>query len=308
MQLGLQYLDGCKASLQRHTQMFYFLFCTIPLSIALFVVGVIFNRCAGRVRNERVSCQSAGPPIDKSPSTIPDMNNLVRCVCRSHCLTFNSETQTYEGEGHLIPKSTAANHRQDDLLPQTLDTFTENVATQVLSRSSPPEVLNHHHPHLGIRNQDVGFHDQPPPDDFYLAVEAEIAYRCGWTPTNCSLAFAVAPPLTLKYRHPSTSEMRTPNREPYALDPRNTANAAYLENESRLCEILRGLERRQVSDLRDRLLTRLYEGLEKMEFHKEMEWNRQRAGSIAQHHGYSVVDTGTRNFLVTKTPSSMCSG
>jgi hypothetical protein len=222
------------------------------------------------------------------------MSRLVRCTCRSYCLTFDPETQTYEGEGELVPHSTAANHRKDDLLSQTLDTFTENVATQVLSYSPPPELLNQHPPRPGFHDQNTppGSHNQPPPD-IYFALQAETVYRCTWTPVNHSLVFAVGPSPALRYQYPSTSEICTPNREPYALHPRNVANEAYLENESRLCEILMALERRSVSDIRDRLLARVYEGLAMMERHKETEWNRQRAGSIARHHGYSVVDTGT---------------
>ena len=66
-------------------------------------------------------------------------------------------------------------------------------------------------------------------------------HRCVWAPTNFSLVFVVEPSPTLQYRSSSTSELHTPNRELYALDPKNRANAAYLENESRLCEILQSL-------------------------------------------------------------------
>ena len=230
------------------------------------------------------------------------MSRLTRCTCRSHCLSFNPETQTYEGEGELVSKSTATNHRRDDLLSHTLGAFTKNVATQVLGRSPPPESesFNHYSLHSEFGDQNTGFCDQPPLDDFYFALEAETTYRCTWAPINPSLVFVVNPSPTHQYRYPSTSEMRTPNREPYALDPGNATNAAYLENESRLCDMLRALERRPVSDARDHLLVRVYEGLEKMGIHKETEWNRQRARSIARHHGYSVVDTGTCGFLVAQ--------
>jgi len=234
------------------------------------------------------------------------MNRLVICTCRSYCLTFDPETQSYGGEGKLVTKSTAANHRRDDLQSQALDAFTERVATQVLNYSPPPEFLNHS-PHSGSHDQNTpppGFHDQPPPDDFYFAVETEIVYRCPWAPIDQSLVFAVELSPTLQYRHPSASEIYTPNREPHALDPGMIANAAYLENESRLCEIAKALGRRPTSDLRDRLLARVYEGLTMMERHKETEWNRQRAGSIARHHDYSVVDTGTCKVWLPETPLS----
>jgi len=222
------------------------------------------------------------------------MSRLVQCTCRSHCLAFNSETQSYEGEGVLIPKTTAANHRQDDLLSQTLDAFTENVATEVLNYSAPPPEVHHSsHPRSNDqRSPPPGLHDQPHPDDLFSVLQAETVYRCTWAPINHSLVFSMPPPPTLQYQYPPTSKAHVPNRKPYSLDPGNVANSVYLENESRLYEILRALGRRPVSDARDCLLSRVYEGLVMMERHKEVEWNRQRAGSLARHHGYSVVDAG----------------
>ena len=210
------------------------------------------------------------------------MPYLVWCTCRSHCLTFNPETQSYEGEGGLVPKSTAANHRQDDLQFRILDTVTESVATQVLNYSPSTEFCS----------QALGSHNQPSPDCLYFVLEAEVAHRCGWAPINHSLAFAADPSPTLQYQYPSIPQLRMPNRGPYALDPTNPTNSTYLENESRLCEIFVTLERRSASDSKDRLVARVHEGLLAMERHKETEWNRQRVGSIARSHGYSVVDTG----------------
>lgn len=230
------------------------------------------------------------------------MSRMVRCACRSHCLTFNPETQSYEGEGQLVPKSTAANHRQDDFQSQALDNFTQQVATQVLSYTPPPKFFDDHPPNPGPHQQPTapfGFHDQSHLDDFYFALEAETACRCTWAPINQSLVFGSDPPPTLSYLRPSASEI-TPNREPYHLHPQKSVNRAYLENESRLCEILVALERRPSSDVRDRLLTRVFEGLGMMDHHKEAEWNRQRAGSIAHHHGYSTVDTGANTLLVSQ--------
>ena len=228
------------------------------------------------------------------------MSRVVRCTCRSHCLTFNPETQSYEGDGVLVTKSTAANHRQDDLLPQNLDTFTEDVATQVLGYSPLPEPIDHHSLNPGQNTAPLRFHDQPLPDDFYFAVEVEVASRSDWAPMNHSLVFASDPSPTLSYQRLSAPEVRTLNREPYGLHPQISGNKAYLENESRLHEILMALKRRPVSDVRDRLLARVYEGLATMDHHKESEWNRQRAKSIARHHGYSVVDTGAYNTLVSQ--------
>ena len=170
---------------------------------------------------------------------------------------------------------------------QTLDVFTENVATHVLDQQLP-------HPRSNDQpSYSPGFHNQGHRDDLYFVLEEEINYRCTWAPINHSLVFIAEPSPSLQYQYPLVSRLHTPNREPYALDPRNTANAPYLENESRLYEILRTLERRPVLDVWDRLFTRVYEGLAMMERHKELEWNRQRTGSVARRHGYGVVDTGT---------------
>jgi len=240
-------------------------------------------------------------PVTSDPQRVflpVSMSRLVRCTCRSHCLIFNPQTQSYEGEGGLVPKSTASNHLQDDLRFQTLDAFTESVATRVLSYSPPTGFSNQYTPPPGSCNQ-------PPPDDLYSVLEVETAYRCTWAPINHSLVFAADPSPTLPYRYPSILQLHTPNREPYALDPANPANAAYLENESRLCEILVTLGRGPVSEGRDRLTARVHEGFLAMELHKEKEWNRQRAGSIARDHGYSVVDTGPLVPCLPEIPLSL---
>lgn len=207
----------------------------------------------------------------------------------------------------MIPKSTAANHWRDDLRFQNLDAFTEEVAKQVLNFSPPAEFQNQHPLPPVFHDQQTpppGSHRQPSSDDLYFVLEAETGYRCTWAPINHSLVFAMDPPPSLQYRRPSASEIHVPNREPYSLHPSNIANAAYLENESRLCEILVSLGRQPASDARDRLTARVHEGLAIMEHHKETEWNRQRTGSIARHHGYSVVDTGMYDILVFRNMRS----
>ena len=213
------------------------------------------------------------------------MDRLVRCRCKSHCLTFNSETQSYEGEGGLVPRSTAANHREDDLCFPTLDSFTEDVATRVLDHPAVTE------PHNQVTPASEP-HNNPPQDDLYFVLETETAYRCTWAPINHSLVFATDPSPALQYQHPSIAQLHTPNSGPYALDTMNPTNTAYLQNESRLCELLVVLERQPASHARDRLIARVHEGFSTMGRHKEMEWNRQRAGMVARHHGYGVVDTG----------------
>ena len=206
------------------------------------------------------------------------MGRLIWCTCKTHCLRFNPETQSYEGEGQLIPKSTAANHQLDDRLSQTLDNLAENVAARVLGRSLPPDAA-----------EEVAY---SPTDDHNFALEAEILRRCTWTLGSNPLVFAVDPSPSLEYLHPAASEMHICNHGPYALLPGNRANTAYLENESRLCEILVGLNRRHPTDIQESMLTKVHKGLVSMRRHKEMEWNRQRTWLIARSHGYSVVNTG----------------
>jgi len=229
------------------------------------------------------------PPIDSlippTPQTSSQMSRLVWCTCRSHCLRFNPETQSYEGEGHLIPKSTAANHQLDDRLSQTLDNFAANVATQILGPSPPSDAAEEM--------------TDSSTDDHNFVLETEILQRRTWTLGNQPLAFAIDPSPSLEYQYPAASEMHICNRGPYALLPENVANTAYLENESRLCEILVELDRRHPTDGRELMLTKVHEGLIAMRRHKEMEWNRQRTWSIARFHGYSVVVTGepTRTYI-----------
>lgn len=57
----------------------------------------------------------------------------------------------------------------DDLTSQALDSFTENIATQVLNYSySPPPELDDEDP------PPLGFHGQLPPSDvLYFVLEAE---------------------------------------------------------------------------------------------------------------------------------------
>ncbi|KAF9786236.1 hypothetical protein BJ322DRAFT_1020315 [Thelephora terrestris] len=169
-------------------------------------------------------------------------------------------------EGGLVSKSTAANHRRDDLRLQTLDTFTKNVATHVLNHTPPAEPQAQHLPPPVSNDQSshpFDFHAQAHLDDLYFMLEAETSHRCTWAPINHSLVFALSPSPTLQYRYPSTSEAGMPNRQPYALDLEKRENAAYLENEGRLCEILRVLKQHTVSHTRDCLLARNWSGIVK---------------------------------------------
>jgi hypothetical protein len=205
------------------------------------------------------------------------MSRLVHCTCKSYCLEFNPTTQSYEGEGHLIPKSTAANHQLDDTLSETLDNFTTNVAARVLRYSPPPN--------------DAEEVEHLSKDDHTFVLQAEILRRCTWTLGSHSLVFAVDPSPSVDYQYPALDKTHVSNRGPHALLPENTANTVFLENESRLCEILMELNRAHSILGREFMLAKVHEGLATMRRHKEVEWNRQRTCSIARFHGYCVVDT-----------------
>ena len=204
------------------------------------------------------------------------MSRLVRCTCKSYCLEFNPETQSFEGEGHLIPKSTAANHRRDDQLPETLDDLAANVASRVLRCPAPP---------------DESLEPPPKTHAHAFALENEILRRCTRSFGNHPLVFAENPSPTVEYQYPAVDETYICNRGPHALLPGNIANTAFLENESRLCEILRELDKQHSIGGREFMLDKVQEGLVRMRRHKEMEWNRQRIVPLASTYGYGVVDT-----------------
>ena len=206
------------------------------------------------------------------------MKTLVLCTCRSHCTTFDYSTQTFVGPGHLIPKSTALAHRKDDFRIENLDNFSGNIASHVLQHDPPPEIPD---THLPTTSQQELF-----------VLEMEVIDRAMWTPAGQALVFAIDPPSELEYQYPRVSEVHLANHGPHALDPNKRSNALYLENESRLCEILSRL--RVLTPKTDEAVgveDKVYEGLRRMRRHKETEWNRQKRHSIVRQHGYAVVDS-----------------
>lgn len=207
------------------------------------------------------------------------MSRLVRCTCKAHCLEFDHGTQSYQGRGVLVPKSTAQRHRFDDLLAEQIDNTTKIVARHVL-RHDPPADPVEGVPHVAV-----------PYEAFHL--ETEIASRCSWTPSDRPLVFATTPDLNFKYQYPPPSEVHLPNHGTHALHPSDRANRQFLENESRLCEILINLERRPLSSrVGVTLADRVHEGLLRMRRHKETEWDRQKRWSIARSQGFAVVESG----------------
>ena len=179
----------------------------------------------------------------------------------------------------MVPSSTAQRHRFDDLLTEQIDKTAETVASRVLGHDPPVE------PAEGVS------HGVSPYETFHL--EIEVASRCSWTPSDRPLIFATTPDSSVEYQYPPPSEVYLPNHGTHALHPDDRSNRLFLENESRLCEILINLQRRPLSgDVEATLADRAHEGLLRMRRHKEVEWGRQRTWTIARSHGFAVVESG----------------
>lgn len=213
----------------------------------------------------------------------------VFCTCKSHCTTYNHNTGAYDG-GQVINKSTAYRHRQDDNRSANLDRFAHHVASSILDEP----------PGLGLTYPSNQFFSLSPLQTATLpgeviTLEGEIRDRISWTATSRPLIFATDPVPDLDFENPLNSRHYIPNNGPYTLHPLNPNNIAFIENESRLYEIIENLktdtppvEREILEDLDDMVTT----GLHRMMEHKRSEWERQRWKTRAIAQGYVVVDTG----------------
>lgn len=131
------------------------------------------------------------------------------------------------------------------------------------------------------------------PSKLLHSPEGEIRDRISWTGTP--LVFAIDPVPDLDFESPLSSSRYVPNDGPHLLHPSNTTNIPFIENESRLYEILENLsacalpvDQGVLDDLTDMVITVLY----RMMDHKRFEWERQRWKTRAIKQGYTVVSTG----------------
>jgi hypothetical protein len=209
----------------------------------------------------------------------------VLCRCRSHCTRYDPSTGIYVGPGVPIPSKTAGRHALEDQLAEAAKNF--NGTSDPRSDSPAPPA--------GGGAFEV---DDPSQEELY-ALEAEIAGRTVWSPTDHPLVFLTEPGPSQGFVLPNPSEIHLSNHGPHALDPTHHSNIAYIENEMRLCEILVQLRelRHSGTPLED-LEEKVSEGLARMWRHKEVEWSRRRYRSVAIHHGIPVVETGMFPFLV----------
>ena len=216
------------------------------------------------------------------------MKNVL-CTCKTYCTTYNQNTRDYDG-GQVISRSTAYRHRMDDNRSATLDSFSRHVASSILNET----------PGLGLVHPSNEASNISPLQTTALpgeltTLEGEIRDRISWTPTSTPLVFAINPVPDTDFENPLTFTQYIPNSGPHLLNPSNPRNISFLENESRLYEILGNLRtgtlpiyQEALEDLVDMVTT----GLDRMMEHKKSEWERQRWKTRAIVQGYTVVNTG----------------
>lgn len=209
------------------------------------------------------------------------MSRVVLCRCKSHCTRYDASTATYVGPGVDVPSNTARRHAQEDQRAEALENFIGRLRPH--DRDQPDVFPSPEHT----------WNTHTPSEEEFHTLQKEITERSTWSPTDRPLVFATIPGPMQEFVYPDASEIRIANHGPHALDPTNHANTAYIENETRLCELLDHLrELVRFGDSRVQLEEEVYGGLSQMWAHKEAEWNRRRYRSVAAHHGFPVVCTG----------------
>ena len=213
----------------------------------------------------------------------------VFCTCKTHCATYNHETGAYEG-GELVTRPTASRHRLDDNRSSTKDSFARQVASSILDetqRIGPIQAVNE-----AVSPSPLQTAALPR---IVTTIEGEIRDRISWTAFGKPLAFATDPVPDLDFTNYLDSPGYFPNSGKHVLHPLNPQNFAFIENESRLYEILGilrvdilGVNQEVLDDLADKVIL----GQRRMMEHKRSEWGRQRMKTRAIAEGHAVVNTG----------------
>jgi hypothetical protein len=212
----------------------------------------------------------------------------VFCTCKSHCTTYNQGTGTYYG-GDFVTKIVAHRHRLDDNRSATLHDSTDHASSSILNDTPGPELLRPCTDAPILSSQIAALPAE------VTTLEGEIRDRISWTATARPLVFAVDPVPDVEFKSPLASPRYIPNHGPQALNPSNHNNVAFIENESRLYEIVGSLRMGVFAvdqELLDDLLEKVSTGQYRMMEHKRCEWERQRSRSRAIEKGYIVVNTG----------------
>ena len=123
-----------------------------------------------------------------------------------------------------------------------------------------------------------------------------------------SLVFTSDPRQGGEYQRSPPETMTAANVEPFALVPTHPSNAPILAYENTLHDMANWLRRlptmndQRLEGVRASLLEDSYQGLNRVQSQKELEWNRQRAGipSLSDvDHG--VVSTGTSYYDISNS-------
>jgi hypothetical protein len=222
---------------------------------------------------------------------MPD--DLVQCDCRSACHHQYPE----------MTRGTRANHRKDDRIVAIQATLDQRHA-QPHPYTTPQQRQSH--PHMPIRNVRFQTNTAPvtnlqlgaaisqstpqvsAPDQHSLEqslsartiaalelMEAEIRARSHLTITSLAtpLIFVNKPSEHGPYKY---QLLHVPNTGLYRLDSKARINAAFLEHETRLWELLGLAHLMSPSRRKDELEDRIWREIDRTSMDKELHWNQQR--------------------------------
>lgn len=190
--------------------------------------------------------------------------------------------------GELVNRSTAFQHRKDDTRSRDLGDFATRVASTILDEGSRLGLSHHQHNVSTLSSLTA---EELPHE--LLTIEREVNGRVTWAPTIWALVFVADPVPDQDFEDPLSSPGYIPNSGPHALRSSHQRNLAFIENESRLFEIIYHLcSLTGHSEKREALTDMAVTGLQKMIRHKQREWDRQRKAMSEIKNGYTVVHTG----------------
>lgn len=214
----------------------------------------------------------------------PDENSgrrpkTVLCKCR-RCGTFNPLTNLYEG-GKMISRSSRDNHVRDDKLQNAMraSTFPDGHQNNgsASQQNTPPDHTQS---------------DSARRETWINLIEREVQWysELPVTSPTVPLVFLHDPALNGEYSWPSDEELFRANYGLHALKVKPRANAAFLETESRFCELITTLRAGPQTDLAvSALIDRLYDELGRLCYEKELQWAQQRSHLTP---GPPLVNTG----------------
>lgn len=228
-------------------------------------------------------------------SSYPDPSKKSKtclCTCRSHCTTYNASTNSYEGNGNMLPRGTRDNHLRDDKRLAT-----QERTTSPSWRSRIPSFRRR-----SLRPSSVEVEPPPlsPPSvedanlNFIRLLKDELLWYCELplSSPHRPLQFIHDPASNDQYATPPGEELLHPNAGLYALRLDCPCNTALLATESRLCEMVSLLTAMDRTEEGEALIERIQEELDLMSREKGVHWDEQR-GNLSPDRIF--VNTG--NFL-----------